>query len=143
MKELIKKILKEETSIKHRLQSMIKTIGWGQTAQLVGSDEKLAEMAFDNDPMEFLDLFKGLTRHTSKTRFDIFKDEKNNRVALYNRFNNRFLFGYNEMWEPLEMGFYLNPTEIRKIGSKWVEETFGIENVIVDEFDNSITYYDF
>ena len=54
MKQIIRRVLKEE-SLKSTLKLMVKSDGWESTYPLIGNPETLAEIAYDNDPMEFID----------------------------------------------------------------------------------------
>ena len=73
MKQLIKQILKEE-NLKSQLKRMVKSDGWESTYPLVGDVETLAQVAFDNDPMEFIDSL-GLKKNISPYSTYFFNDE--------------------------------------------------------------------
>ena len=73
MKQLIKKILKEE-SLKQNLRQQVKDYGWKDTAEMINGPEELAKLAFDNDPMEFLHMFDDL---------DVVQSEINPNRTLY------------------------------------------------------------
>ena len=60
MKQLIKKILIQEESLKHNLRQQVKDYGWKDTAEMINGPEELAKLAFNNDPMEFLHMFDDL-----------------------------------------------------------------------------------
>ena len=66
MKQLIKKILKEETSGKHKLIRMIKEYGIENASKSVGSIDNLLMVLNIKTPMEFLHLFDDLNVVRSK-----------------------------------------------------------------------------
>jgi hypothetical protein len=47
--------LLKENNLKSELKRMVKSDGWESVYPLVGSEETLAQLAYDNDPMEFID----------------------------------------------------------------------------------------
>jgi hypothetical protein len=73
MKHIIKKILKEE-SLKQTLKQQVKGFGWKDTAELVGGTENLVKLGFNNNPMEFLNMFNDL---------DVVQSEENPNWTLF------------------------------------------------------------
>ena len=130
MKQLIKKILKEE-SLKHNLKQQIKDYGWKDTADMVNGPEELAKLAFDNDPMEFLHMFDDMDVVQSKNEknWTLFRYEKGNNVMIYDRKNEYVYIDYSDIWLFLEDGFGLNYSEIQAFTKRWVDEAYNLRGV--------------
>jgi hypothetical protein len=101
MKQLIRKILKEESlkleNLKQTLKQSVKEDGWEFAADLVGGPEDLAKLAFNNDPMKFIDLFNDLDVFQSEegSNWTLFRYEKGNNVMVYNRINDNVYINYD------------------------------------------------
>jgi hypothetical protein len=132
MKRLIKNILKEE-SFKQTLKQEIKKFGWEDTASLVGGREELVKTVFNNDPMEYLNMFNDL---------DVVKSEEQKNwilfryVPKYNMmtYSTEWTFvgiNYEEIWSFLMMGFSLDQSEIERLIQKLLSEVYNIKGVDV------------
>ena len=88
----------QQESIKIELQSMVKDIGWELTAKIVHGPKKLAKLAFNNCPMEFLNLFNDLDVVQSKKNPDstLFKDKNGNNLMVHN--NGNVNIDFNKIW---------------------------------------------
>ena len=125
MKQLIRHILKEE-NLKSELKQMVKSDGWESTYPLIGGPETLAELAYDNDPMEFIDSL-GLKK-LEKVDFGW--------VSFKNHDDDVFLTVYpglnisevkNEISEFLIYGFKLNRHEVMKVIKEWLFDRHGLD----------------
>jgi len=106
MKQLIKKILKEE-SLKQSLKDQVKEFGWKDTAELVNGPEQLVELAFNNDPIEFLNMFNNLDVVQSEENRDfiLLRYEKGNNMMIYDRKNGIVYLNYGVIWSFLRRRF--------------------------------------
>jgi len=68
MKELNRKILKEEISSKDKLRSMVNNFGWEQTANLVGGIEQIIKILYDGNEIEY---YKDRVREIIKYQMEI------------------------------------------------------------------------
>ena len=77
----------QQTSIKRKLQKMFKKLGWEKTSNVVNGPEQLAKLAFNNDPLEFLNMFNDLDVVQSEENHDqiLFRYEKGNNMMIYNK----------------------------------------------------------
>ena len=127
MKQLIKKILKEE-SLKHNLRQQVKDYGWKDTAEMVNGPEELAKLAFNNDPMEFLHMFDDMdvVQHEINPNRTLFRYEKGNNLMDYDRKNGHVVISYSDIWSFLEDGFGLNDSEVRELITRWLDEVYEI-----------------
>jgi hypothetical protein len=121
MKNLIRKILKEE-NLKSELKQMVKLDGWESTSPLVGDAETLAQLAFDNDPMKFIDSL-GLERYDGRhnTHFG-------NEGKLFLQFTPsiQIVEVNGELSDFLRFGFNLKKDERKKVIKDWLFDRHGI-----------------
>ena len=139
MKHLIKKILKEE-SLKQSLKDQVKEFGWEKTSELVGDPEVLASLGFNNDPMEFLNLFNDLDVVRSKDHPSIFillRYEEGKNMFIYDTREDYDIVypSYYAIWLFLEFGFKLKNDEMSNIVKQWVGDTYQLYPNTVDSFD--------
>ena len=139
MKHLIKKILKEE-SLKQSLKDQVKEFGWEKTSELVGDPEVLASLGFNNDPMEFLNLFNDLDVVRSKDHPSIFillRYEEGKNMFIYDTREEYDIVypSYYAIWLFLEFGFKLKNDEMSNIVKQWVGDTYQLYPNTVDSFD--------
>jgi hypothetical protein len=136
MKSIIRKILKEESlkleNLKQTLKQSVKEDGWEFAADLVNGPEDLAKLAFNNDPMEFLNLFNDLDVFQSEegSNWTLFRYEKGNNVMVYNRINDNVYINYGVIWLFLQKGFDLNYIETQELTKIWLSEAYNLRGVI-------------
>jgi len=130
MKELIRQILKEE-NIKQTLKQEVKKSGWEDTASLVGGSEELARLAFNNNPMEFLNMYNDLDVVQSEEKKDwtLFRYEKYKNLMIYDREKGDVYINYYEIWSFLKDGFGLNYTETQELTKTWLDEVYNLRGV--------------
>ena len=136
MKQLIRKILKEESlkqeNLKQTLKQSVKEDGWEFAADLVNGPEDLAKLAFNDNPMEFLNLFNDLDVFQSEegSNWTLFRYEKGNNVMVYNRINDNVYINYGVIWLFLQKGFDLNYIETQELTKIWLSEAYNLRGVI-------------
>jgi hypothetical protein len=130
MKNIIKKILKEET-LKQNLKQQVKDFGWKDAAELVGGIENLAKLGFNNNPMEFLNMFNDLDIVQSKEENDwtLFRYEKENNMMVYDRKNDEVHINYRDIWSFLENGFGLKYSETQELTQEWLSEVYNLRGI--------------
>jgi hypothetical protein len=145
LQESIRRVLREEStqdslyeiiitknqqeSIKIELQSMVKNIGWELTAKIVNGPKNLIKLAFNNNPMEFLNLFNDLNVVQSREEFywSLFRYKKRNNLMIYDRKNNSLNVSKKIFWSFLEEGFGLNHSKIRELMWIWLYDTYNLK----------------
>ena len=136
MKKLIRKILKEESlkleNLKQTLKQSVKEDGWEFAADLVNGPKDLAKLAFNDNPMEFLNLFNDLDVFQSEegSNWTLFRYEKGNNVMVYNRINDNVYINYGVIWLFLQKGFDLNYIETQELTKIWLSEVYNLRGVI-------------
>jgi hypothetical protein len=122
----LKESVIKEDNLKSELKQMVKSDGWESTYPLVGDAETLAQFAFDNNPMEFIDSL-GLKKHykVSSGSFN-FKNDKNTPfLVAYPTLN---VVEVNiELSEFLYDGFNLGSGEAKKVIKDWLFDRHGID----------------
>jgi hypothetical protein len=130
----------QQESIKIELQSMVKDIGWELTAKIVNGPKKLAKLAFNNGPMEFLNLFNDLDVVQSKKNPDstLFKDKNGNNLMVHN--NSNVNIDYNKIWSFLGEGFGLDFYETKKLTELWLYDAYNLEGTRTNYYDYSVPF---
>ena len=133
MKQLIKKILKEE-SLKQNLRQQVKDYGWKATAEMVNGPEELAKLAFNNDPMEFLHMFDDMdvVQHEINPNRTLFRYEKGSNLMVYDRKNGHVVISYSDIWSFLGNGFGLKSSEKQVLTTRWLEEVYKLRGVTTE-----------
>jgi len=130
----------QQESIKIELQSMVKDIGWELTAKIVNGPKKLAKLAFNNGPMEFLNLFNDLDVVQSKKNPDctLFKYKKGNNVMVL--LGGNVNIDYNKIWSFLGEGFGLDFYETKKLTELWLSDAYNLEGTRTNYYDYSVPF---
>ena len=133
MKQLIKKILKEE-SLKQNLRQQVKDYGWKATAEMVNGPEELAKLAFNNDPMEFLHMFDDMdvVQHEINPNRTLFRYEKGSNLMVYDIKNGHVVISYSDIWSFLGDGFGLKSSEKPVLTTRWLEEVYKLRGVTTE-----------
>ena len=122
MKQLIKQILKEE-NLKSELKRMVKSDGWESVYPLVGGEETLAQLAYDNDPMEFIDSL-GLKKNISPYSTYFFNDEGGSFLSVD---LNGFVELNHELSDFLFNGFNLDREGAKMVIKQWLFDRHDIK----------------
>jgi hypothetical protein len=123
MENLIKKILKEE-NLKSDLKQMVKLDGWESTYPLVGDVETLAQLAYDNNPMNFIDSLM------LKKRIGVYNTYFYNdvdRVFIQLSTSTQIVEVISEFSDFLRFGFKLDKDGARNVIKDWLFDRHGIE----------------
>ena len=124
----------QQNSIKHKLQKMVKKLGWEKTSIVVNGPEQLAKLAFNNDPLEFLNMFNDLdvVQSEEKPDWTLFRYEKGNNMMVYDRKSGYIYINYYNIWSFLEEGFGLNNTETLEVTKEWLGETYNLRGITTE-----------
>ena len=130
MEKLIRKILKEE-SLKQTLKDQVKKFGWKDAAELVGDGEILVKLGFNNDPMEYLNLFNDLdvVQSEEKRNWTLFRYKKRDNLMVYDRKSKNVCINYYTIWLVLEDHFDLKYSEIRQLTEEWLGEVYNLRGI--------------
>jgi len=130
MKHIIKKILKEE-SLKRNLKQQVKEFGFKDTAELVGGAENLVKLGFNNNPMEFLNLFNDLdvVQSEEKPNWTLFRYKKHENLMVYDRKNDNVFIDYDRIWVVLRNNFGLKSHETQSVTETWLDEVYNLKGI--------------
>jgi hypothetical protein len=130
MKQLIRKILKEE-SLKQSLMDEIKHSGFQETAKMIGGMDNLIKIMDINSPMDFLHLFDDMDVAQSEQNPDwtLFRYEPKKNLMVYDKKNKTVYINYYEIWLVLEDHFGLNYTEIQELTKTWLDEVHNLRGI--------------
>jgi hypothetical protein len=124
-------IIKENISLKEKLLNVVKEYGFDTGIIITRSSDKLKELAFDNNPMEFLNLYNDLKSVQSKESSDwiFFSNKKDEKFIFYSVSKNIAYIDYIKIWSILEDEFNLTWIETEDLTQKWLSSTYGLTGV--------------
>jgi hypothetical protein len=113
--------------IKSKIHEYVKKYGFEKCREIFG-DKVLLTIGFNNDPMEFLNLFNNLkqVQSTLDEDWSIFQDEKGVVHIFNSNRSNMIYFEYITIIKPLTFFFNLEPSTRDKLLKKWLELNYGI-----------------
>jgi hypothetical protein len=113
--------------IKSKIHEYVKKYGFEKSRQIFG-DKVLLTIGFNNDPMEFLNLFNNLkqVQSTLVEGWSLFQDEKGVVHILNINRTNMTYFDYITITKPLTFFFNLELRARDKLLKKWLELNYGI-----------------
>jgi len=121
--------------IKSKIHEYVKKYGIQKCKEIFG-DKVLFTIGFNNDPMEYLNLFNDLdvVQSVNVEELTIFRYEKGNDLMIYNRKNDHVHIDYNQIWWDLQNDFGLCYDEIQRLTQDWVEATYNLRGATTEAF---------
>ena len=134
LQESIRRILKEERSVKSRVKFMIKDVGMKKTIDIIGGIDNLFKLLGINSPMDFLHLFDDLEQVQSKEKeyWILFRYKPNHNFMIYNTKNKEVYINYHDMWSFLEFNFGLNVKKLRELTKEWLDKSYNLRDVTIN-----------
>ena len=110
---------------------MVKDFGWGLTSKVVNGSKKLVKLAFNNDPMDFINLFNDMNgvKSEENPNWTLFKDEHEKTMISYDRKKRRVYVNFRDIGFILENEFELTISEVKKIIMKWLDNVYNLRDV--------------
>jgi hypothetical protein len=102
---------------------------------MIGLDiDEMAEMFFNNDPMEFLNIFNDLNvvQSEKNRNWTLFRYEKGNNIMIYDRKTNILEISYPHIWLFLKLGFDFSYRHCEEVIQKWVTDTYDLNKVEIE-----------
>ena len=128
------KLIITESQNKEVLKSMIKNIGWRTVSNLLGGPKALAEIVFNDNPIEFLSLFNDLDVVQSEENSDLtlFRYEKGNNIMIYDRdaniiYINSDIIPFRSL---LPKGFHVYYPKNEDLIEEWLREVYNLNNLL-------------
>ena len=124
------KRLNESLNEKEIIQNNIKEDGWNKLLKYNSSDSILSK-GFDNNPVEFLNIYNDLEMVISQTSSNImlFRKKPNDNLMVFNLLTKKMFINNTELWMILEDLFKLTPEQTESIIKMWLDKTFNISDV--------------
>ena len=122
----------QQESIKIDLQNMVKDFGWGLTSKVVNGSKKLVKLAFNNDPMDFINLFNDMNgvKSEENPNWILFKYGPEKTMMSYNRKKRRVYVNYRDIWTILFNDFeIINESKVNKLITKWLDDVYNLRDV--------------
>jgi superoxide dismutase, Fe-Mn family len=122
--------INESVSLKEKLQNLVKKHGWQRGVISVG-EKNLLKLGFNNDPMEFLNLFNDLdvVQSEEKPDWTLFRYKPKENLMIYNRKNDTTYFDYYKIWSVLQESFGLNYDETQEVTKRWLGEVYNLRGI--------------
>jgi hypothetical protein len=124
--------------IKSKIHEYVKKYGVEKCREIFG-EKVLFTIGFNNDPMEFLNLFNDLdvVQSVEKKDWTLFRYEKGKNLMIYDRINNYIYINNDQIWSVLRKDFGFNYNETEQLTKGWVEEVYNLRGVatFIGEFD--------
>ena len=125
------KLIKENVSLKEKLLSLIKKVGFESTIRVVGSLDKTFEIFDIKEPTDFLNLFNNLdvVQSEEEPNWVLYRYKKGHNFMIYDRKNEIVYINYYEIWSVLEDKFGLNYSETQELTKRWLDEVYNLRGV--------------
>ena len=119
--------------IKSKIHEYVKKYGIEKCKQIFG-DKVLFTIGFNNDPMEFLNMFNDLevVQIVEKNDWTLFRYEKGKNLMIHNRKNDRVYIDYDQIWSVLQNYFGLNYGDTKRLTEEWVGIAYKLRGVTTD-----------
>jgi hypothetical protein len=116
--------------IKSKIHEYVKKYGIQKCREIFG-DKVLFTIGFNNDPMEFLNLFNDLEVFQSEQNEDwtLFRYEKGKNLMIYDRKNDYVYISSQQIWSVLRNDFGLNYGDTKRLTERWLEMTYNLRGV--------------
>lgn len=140
MKDLIRKILKEET-YKKSIENLLRRYGLEKARIVVGGNKKLLKHLGINKPEDYFNIIVGPKTpiETKSDRFVTFDDKYGNLFFMYDKISKN-VTTFAKTIDTLKnmMGLqYTGGSEIFEPLKNWISETYNIEVRSINDFDIS------
>ena len=140
MKQLIRKILKEET-LKQSLIDEIKEYGFKDTVEMVGGIDNLFKVLNIETPMDYLHLFDDLdvVQSEEEPNWTLFRYQPKHNLMIYDR--KIVYINYDEIWSVLGEHFELSYTETQELTKIWLNEVYNLRGITTEAI--TMVYHNF
>ena len=114
---------------------LVKKYGWDRGVMSVG-EKNLLKLGFNNDPMEFLNMYNNLDVVQSEEEPDwtLFRYKPKENLMIYDRKNDVVYINYHKIWSVLQNNFELNYNETQKLTERWLDEVYNLRGVTTTVF---------
>jgi hypothetical protein len=123
--------------IKSKIHEYVKKYGIQKCREIFG-DKVLFTIGFNNNPMEFLNLFNDLdvVQSVEKENWTLFRYEKGKNLMIYNRRTDNVFINYDQIWSVLQKDFELNYNDTQQLAEDWVGVVYNLREATTGPFIN-------
>ena len=116
--------------IKTKIHEYVKKYGIEKCKQIFG-EKVLLTIGFNNDPMEFLNLFNDLdvVQSIEEENWTLFRNEKGKNLMIYDRTIEIVFINYDQIWSFLRNDFGLNYTETEQVTEEWLGVVYNLMRI--------------
>jgi hypothetical protein len=116
--------------IKSKIHEYVKKYGIEKCREIFG-DKVLFTIGFNNDPMEYLNLFNDLdvVQSIEHEEYSLFRYEKGKNLMVYNIQSDSVYVNTTQIWSVLQNDFGLYYDEVQQLTEVWVEMTYNLKGV--------------
>ena len=116
--------------IKSKIHEYVKKYGIQKCKEIFG-DKVLFTIGFNNDPMEFLNLFNDLdvVQSIEEKNWTLFRYEKGKNLMFYDRKNDDVYIDYYQIWSVLRKDFGLNYNETQQVTEEWLGVVYNLRGI--------------
>ena len=121
----------QNSKLQTKLKDLVKDYGWEAASKAIGGSNKLAKIAFNNNPMEFLHIFDDLdvVQSEENKNWSLFRYTPKYNVMIYNKENSGLYVSYDDIWSFLGGNFGLKYSEIQELIKEWLGEVYNLRGV--------------
>jgi hypothetical protein len=118
--------------IKSKIHEYVKKYGIEQSRQIFG-DKVLFTIGFNNNPMEFLNLFNDLNVVQSEEApgLKLFRYKKGENLFAYSEKTDDVYVDYDKIWLVLKNDFGLNKKDTLATIENWLADVYQLDDVVV------------
>jgi hypothetical protein len=116
--------------IKTKIHEYVKKYGIEKCKEIFGN-KVLFTIGFNNDPMEYLNLFNDLKQVQSKEQETgvLFRYKKGENLMVYNRFTGYVFINDDQIWSVLRNDFGLNYDDTQQVTEEWLRVVYNLNRV--------------
>ena len=137
------KIIITENQLNNKIHQLVKELGWELTCKVLGmTNEELVQKFFNNDPMEFLNLYNDLDVVQSIDHpWTLFRYKPRHNLMIYSKIRN-VIYINNKIWSTLRTGFELEYYEAYELVEKWMADEYNLMDIkeILTSIDTDYAY---
>jgi len=116
--------------IKSKIHEYVKKYGIQKCREIFG-DKVLFTIGFNNDPMEFLNLYNdlGVVQSVERKDWTLFRNKKGKNLMIYDRKNDYVYIDYDQIWLVLRNDFRLNHGDTQRLTEEWLGVVYNLRGV--------------
>lgn len=114
-------------------------MGWKTASKSVGGPKNLAKLGFNNNPMEFLNLFNDLdvVQSEEASYWVLYRYEKGNNLMIYDREDDDVSVSNDVIWLFLKEGFKVNLYKRQEVMGEWLDKVYNLKGVMTYGYDDA------